>query len=281
MKSIEIQARGFTFTALSAGADDDPLLLLLHGMSRTSWEWHHQIPALAALGYRTVAFDMRGRCPGARPMSVESYVLGEFIDDVLAIADQLAGDNLPFHLMGTSIGAFIAWHVAAEHPARVKTLACINIAHPGAFIEVAGAPGGEEQRQKMSYVENSAIEGNERATFESTLERMGLPASETDPYRSAFSSDEALRAAYHWYRAARIDPTHRKQLPPVTMPTMFLWPPGAGNVSRDTAEATANHVTGPYRFEVLENAQNFALQAEPERVTGLLVEHLSQYGHNS
>jgi pimeloyl-ACP methyl ester carboxylesterase len=281
VKNIEIQARGLTFTALSDGADDAPLLMLLHGLTRTSWEWHHQIPKLARLGYRAVAPDLRGRSPGARPTDVEAYVVGEFVADVLAIADRLVGEKTPFHLMGTSIGAMIAWRLAAAHPARVKTLACINIAHPAAFAEVAATPGGEDQRRKMSYTDNSSKEGNERATFEATLERMGLPAEETDPYRAVFGSDDALRAAFHWYRAARIDPERHKAVPPVTMPTLFLWPPGAGNVSRDTARTNANHVTGPYRFEVLENAQNFALQAEPERITRLLIEHLSQYGEFS
>ncbi len=84
-------------------------------------------------------------------------------------------------------------------------------------------------------------------------------------------------STYHWYRAILIDPSRSSHLPAVTMPTLFLWPKGAGNVSRETAVANANYVTGPYRFEVLENARNFALQLEPERITELLVEHLAQH----
>ena len=54
MNNIDIQVRGFAFSALSDGPDDGPLLLLLHGLPRTSWEWHHQMPELARLGYRTI-----------------------------------------------------------------------------------------------------------------------------------------------------------------------------------------------------------------------------------
>ncbi|MDA1302540.1 MAG: alpha/beta hydrolase [Proteobacteria bacterium] len=278
MDKIEITARGMTFTALCEGPEDGPLLILLHGLTRTSWEWHHQIPVLASLGYRTVAMDLRGRPPDARPMAVEDYVISEFMADTLAVADQLAGEGSPFHLMATSIGAMIAWHIAAEHPTRIKTLACINIAHPGAFLEVAARPEGERQRERMSYVEDSSIEGNERAIFEATLARIDLPEAETAPYREVYASEEAIRAAFHWYRARPLDSRNTMALPPVPMPTMFLWPPGAGNVSRETAEANAHFVTGPYRFEVLEKAQNYALQAEPERVTGLLAAHLSAHG---
>lgn len=275
MKPIEIKARGLRFAARSDGREDSPLLLLLHGLPRTSWEWHHQLSKFAEAGFWAVAFDMRGYCPGARPEGVEAYTVHEFVEDVLAIATELGWGNRLFHLMGTSIGAVVAWRVAAENPDRVATLACINIPHPGAFTEVAASGGAEEQRQKMSYILNSRKEGNERKTFELTLERMGLPAVETDPYREALNSDEALRAVYHWYRAIPLWDT--TPLKPVAAPTLFVWPPGAGNVSRETAEATARYVTGPYRFEILEGARNFALQMEPERLTKLLLEHLAQH----
>lgn len=277
MDQINISARGLTFTALAEGPEDGPLLLLLHGLTRTSWEWHHQIPVLAGEGYRAVAPDLRGRCPGARPAAVEAYVVGEFVADVLAIADTLAGPGTPFHLMGTSIGAMIAWNLAAANPLRVRTLACINIPHPGAFHKVAAGADAAKQQEGMRYTETSRVEGMEREVFEATLERMGLPAAETDPYRAALASDDALRAVFHWYRATLIDPVHQTTVPPVSMPTLFLWPPGAGNVARATAEANAQQVTGPYRFEVLDNAQNFALQAEPQRIARLLVEHLREH----
>ncbi|NQZ95977.1 MAG: hypothetical protein HRU01_05665 [Myxococcales bacterium] len=47
MKEIEIEARGMTFQALVDGPEDGPLLLLLHGLPRNRWEWHHQVPPYA------------------------------------------------------------------------------------------------------------------------------------------------------------------------------------------------------------------------------------------
>ena len=43
-----------------------PLMLLCHGWPELGFSWRHQIPALAAAGYRCVAPDMRGfgRWPG-------------------------------------------------------------------------------------------------------------------------------------------------------------------------------------------------------------------------
>ena len=37
-----------------------PLILLCHGFPESWYSWRHQIPALAAAGYRAVALDMRG-----------------------------------------------------------------------------------------------------------------------------------------------------------------------------------------------------------------------------
>ncbi len=65
-----------TFQALADGPEDGPLLLLLHGLPRNRWEWHHQIPAMAEKGFRAVAPDLRGFCPGARPEGVEMYRVG-------------------------------------------------------------------------------------------------------------------------------------------------------------------------------------------------------------
>jgi len=62
------------------------------------------------------------------------------------------------------------------------------------------------------------------------------------------------------------------------MPILFIWPiPGAGNVTRETAEANAHYVKGPYRFEILEGVSNFVLQPQPERATQLLLEHLAEH----
>jgi pimeloyl-ACP methyl ester carboxylesterase len=277
MKSIEIKARGFVFEALSDGPEDGPLLILLHGLPRNCWEWHHQIPPMAAMGFRVVAPDLRGFCAGARPSGVEAYHIQEYADDILAIADELGGSGAAFHLMGTSIGSTMAWRLAALNPGRVLTLACLNIPHQGAFFEASqkSDTNAEEQRKKFSYFTDSQKEGNERAMFHRMLESQGMPLEETEPYRKALDSDEALEAVYNYYRAIPL--WQRDRLPKCSMPTLFIWPPGSANISKAAAEANANQVTGPYRFEVLEGVHQPILQAAPEKLAQMLVEHLAQH----
>jgi pimeloyl-ACP methyl ester carboxylesterase len=277
LQELEIDARGMTFQALSDGPEDGPLLVLLHGLPRNRWEWHHQIPPMAEMGFRTVAPDLRGFCPGARPPGVEAYHVKEYAQDALEIADALGHGGRPFHLMGTSIGATMAWWLAAKHPDRVATLVCINIPHPGALAEGRKntAKGAEGQREKFSYIRESAKEGNERNMFEAMLAAQGVPPDESEPYRKALDDDEALRAVYNYYRAIPL--WMREPLPPVPMPTLFIWPTGSTNVASASIEANANWVKGPYRLEIVENVHQPALQAAPTRMTPLLLEHLSEH----
>ena len=277
MRETPIRARGMTFDALVDGPDDGPLLLLLHGLPRNRWEWHHQIPALAEQWFQVVAPDLRGFCAGARPIGVEQYHLEEYAQDVLAIADGMGHGDQPFHLMATSIGATIAWWIAAKNPERVATLACINIPHPGALAEGRANTEARDdgQREKFSYITEAARDGNERTMFDGMLAVQGVSAEESEPYRTALDSDEALRAVFNFYRALPLAAGER--LDPVPMPTLFIWPTGSKNVANASIDANANWVTGPYRLEIVADVHQPALQAAPERMTPLLLGHLAEH----
>jgi len=277
MEEITIAARGLEFPALAAGPADGPLIMMLHGLPRNRWEWHHQIPLLAGLGYRVVAPDLRGFSAGARPEGVASYHVDEYVADALAIADRGAGEQRPFHLMATSIGASIAWVLAARHPARVLSLVCINIPHPGALA--AASVGRErtpdDQRERFSYIREARKEGNERAMFEAMLSAQGVAPAESEPYRRALDDDDVLCTVFHYYRALPL--WARDRVEPVSVLTTFIWPTGSDNVSPAAIEAMPKWVTGPYALHVVEDVHQPVLQAAPEVMNELLVAHLAQH----
>ncbi len=61
-----VRANGLTFATLEAG--DGPLVLCLHGFPDHARSFRHQLPALAAAGYRAVAPFMRGYAPTDVPL---------------------------------------------------------------------------------------------------------------------------------------------------------------------------------------------------------------------
>ena len=272
MKRIQIKARGLVFDALVDGPEDGPLLLLLHGTARSNWEWHNQQPKLAEAGFRTVAINMRGYSPGARPKEMKAYIIDEYVKDTLAIADELGWAERPFHLMAVSIGATLAWTVTSKYPKRIATLACLNQPHPMAIVELLSTEAARKQREGYSYFANFVKKDKELENFEGIFERSGLPAEELKPYRELLYTPEAISAVFHWYRVIKV-----RARKPIVVPTLYIWPRNIGNCSLEAAEANAHYVKGPYRFEILEKARNYSLQMEPKKTTRLLLEHLAEH----
>ena len=52
---------------------EGPLVLLCHGWPELSYSWRHQIPAIAAAGFRVVAPDMRGFGQTSAPADIAAY----------------------------------------------------------------------------------------------------------------------------------------------------------------------------------------------------------------
>lgn len=89
---------------------------LLHGvgLDRTMWG-----QAEGLIGHDTISLDLPGH--GERPPLREPQRLADLADDVLR---RLPHD--PVHLVGFSLGALVAQHIARFHPTRVATLTCVS-----------------------------------------------------------------------------------------------------------------------------------------------------------
>ena len=59
------------------------------------------------------------------------------------------------------------------------------------------------------------------------------------------------------------------------MPTLYVWSDRDPSLGRDAAEASAQFVTGPYRFAVLEGVGHWIPELAADRFTPLLLEHLN------
>lgn len=94
-------------------------LILLHANTGTLAAWSPQIPALAAAGYRVIAFDRRGwGASQADPASGPQP--GSIAGDLDALADVLGLTR--FILLGIAGGGFAALDYAAWRPERLRQL---------------------------------------------------------------------------------------------------------------------------------------------------------------
>lgn len=280
IRTIELPVRGFVFDARAAGPDDGELVLLLHGFPQTSRCWREIQPVLADAGYRVVAPDQRGYSPRARPRGVPAYRRDELVADVLAFADHL--DVERFHVVGHDWGAALAWQLAGRHPTRIRTATALSVPHPAAFAAALDRASGSDQAERSGYVEIFRAEGSEEGMLANDAAGLrliylgaGLTEEQAAPYLEALGTTDALGAALNWYRAASL--TDVEGLEGITTPVLFAWSTDDPALGRDAAEATAAHVAGPYRFEVLEGVSHWIPEQAPEVVSRLLLEHLAAH----
>ena len=270
----------YTFDVRTAGPEDGEPVILLHGFPQTSYEWRHQIAALAGAGFRVVAPDQRGYSPGARPAEIADYALPLLVQDVIGLADAVGAAR--FHVVGHDWGAVVAWAVAVAARDRVITANPVSVPHPDAFARVLNDPASC-QPEASSYFDvfvqpdsEDAFLANDRALLRGIY--AGIDEAAVDEYVRVLGSKPALGAALNWYRANIGDRNLQgPALGPVEVPTMFTWSDGDTALCIDGALLTEEYVSGPYRFEVLEGVNHWIPDLAAEAMSTVLLEHLGRY----
>ncbi|MFT4232665.1 MAG: alpha/beta hydrolase [Leucobacter sp.] len=123
-------------------SDSRAPIALLHGVGLDRTMWAQLTALLEADGRAVSALDLPGH--GGRPALREPQTLASLADDVLA--------RLPegrVHLVGFSLGALIAQHIARHSPERVETLVSVNSVcrrtpEEAAQVEARLATAGED-----------------------------------------------------------------------------------------------------------------------------------------
>jgi pimeloyl-ACP methyl ester carboxylesterase len=106
---------------VDSGSPAEQTLILLHGLSDSSWSWSRLVPHLPDV-VRTVAVDLRGHGASSKP--ADGYSMAELAADVVALMDHLGIGTAT--VVGHSWGTLAARAVAEEHPDRVERLVLIG-----------------------------------------------------------------------------------------------------------------------------------------------------------
>ena len=275
--TTQIEASGFVFESRRAGPAGGTPVLLLHGFPQSSLEWEAQLAALGDAGYHAVAPDLRGYSPGARPLEVDAYRLDALTADVYAIADALGFER--FHVVGHDWGAAIAWNVAMVDPARIISLTAVSVPHPVAYaIALANDPDQQQKSQYIQFFRQPGVAEQVLLANDAALLRgiygSGPASAHADSYVALLSEPGALTAALNYYRALGIAGAGGS---PVAVPTLYVWSTGDTALGRHGAELTADYVTGPYRFVVLDGVSHWVPEDAAAELSGLLLEHLAAF----
>lgn len=133
-----------------------PRLTLIEGLGYHRWMWYEQIPTFSRF-FTTLVYDNRGVGRSSKPPG--PYTHEQNAEDLTGLLDHLGWERS--HVLGVSMGGFIAQVFALAHPSRVDRLVLVATGFGGAKMvpvpqEAAKAmmpdptlPPGERIRRAM------------------------------------------------------------------------------------------------------------------------------------
>lgn len=273
---LTFQHDGLSFDVDDSGGDGE-VVLLLHGFPQTKESWRHVTPALADAGYRVLAPDQRGYSPGARPGGRRAYSLDKMVGDALALADTAGADR--FHVVGHDWGGAVAWALGAAHADRLASLTSLSTPHGRAM---GGAMLRSAQLLKSWYmlalqlpvVPEKVLMADGGKRVRAQLAKGGLTEPSLSESVELLTSGGAT-GAISWYRGMPFSPL--KLAGPVSVPTLYVYGIEDFALDRKAAELTAKHVTGDYRFEVLDGVGHWIPDDAADRINPIILEHLAAH----
>jgi pimeloyl-ACP methyl ester carboxylesterase len=264
---------GLTFDVRDGGNPDGEAVILLHGFPQDSTSWSQVVPALHAAGLRTLAPDLRGYSPGARPTSRRAYTARELTGDVIALLDRAGLESA--HIVGHDWGAALAWFVAGNHPDRVRSLTVLSTPHPDAMVKSMGTSLQGLRSWYMLFFQLPWLpERLLRRGMADLLRRGGLSAGSAAHYAARMREPGALRGALNWYRGVVLGGLPPRRTP---APTTYLWGSGDRFLGRAAADLTRDYVAGPYRFVELDSG-HWLPETCPEQVAAAILDQVRANG---
>ena len=110
---------------LACGAEGAPLLIFCHGWPELSLSWRHQLPAMAALGFRCIAPDMRGYGRSSTYARFEDFALEQIVQDMGELLASLGREKAVW--IGHDWGSPVVWSMASHHPDKVLGVASLCV----------------------------------------------------------------------------------------------------------------------------------------------------------
>lgn len=237
-----LEANGLGFTADCAG-EGDAVALLLHGFPECRQSWRAQLPALAALGWRAVAPDMRGYGESSRPQEKAAYRIERLSEDAAALFEALGAKRRI--LIGHDWGGAIAWH-AALTGVPLDGLVILNAPHPARFREELRT---WDQRRRSWYMAFFLLPwlpewlltrgGGRPLVRDLKRQSPNLPDDLLETMRRNITAPGAAEAMLNYYRANILRVAKEVPgVPPIECPTLLLW--GEQDVYLSPALAAGN-----------------------------------------
>lgn len=264
------QANGITLDFDLTGPADKPVLVLISGLGYDRWQWNRMAHGLAG-HFRVLTFDNRGA--GASDKPIGPYTAGMLARDTADLMTALGIERA--HVVGHSMGGFVAQALALDHAERVSglVLASTNFGGPRAV------PVTPEALAVLTDTAADPIERLKRGVAVSTapgfVEVHPEFVQEWLAYRAAHPIDPVGYAAQMGIGLALMAESacFEPRLPSIIAPTLVLFGAHDKVVPPANAGLIAQRIAGS-RAVILPDAGHFFPFETPQEANRVIIEFL-------
>lgn len=266
-------ADGLSLRVLEAGPVGGPPVILLHGWAVSAYLWRHNIPALAAAGWRVYAPDLPGHGLSDAPALRGSYMLEAMSVRVTLLLDALGIGRAP--IVGQSMGARIALEVARRPGGRVSGLALFgpvgfgDISERQAYASFVPVPPGA---LPSLLVTRRVVETVQRRVHG----KLGwFTERDIDEYWAPTQFPDVVRAQLQMLREFDWAPHQAAELAALRVHTLVIF----GTLDRTVRPAHAARLVAAMpraRLVWVEGGGHVVMEEVPERANGMLIDFLRE-----
>lgn len=257
-------------------------VLLVGGWPQTWYAWRGVMPLLAG-ERRVIVAEARGFGESDKPAG--GYDVGSVAGELVGLMDVL-GHGGRFDLVGHDVGAWIAYAMAADHPARITRIALIDAAIPGVSPPPSAlAPPAVNNRvwhfgfnRLGPELNETLVRGREDAFFgwqfrNKAARPDAISNADIAVYVDAYRDAETLRAGFDYYRAIDLDMAQNAERLNRKLEIPVLIVAGEKGVGQSMLDGLAGIGTG-VTGRVLPSVGHYVPDEAPDAVAGMLRDFL-------
>ncbi len=277
-----IATNGITLDVGLAGPPDGPPVVLLHGFPEPGRCWRHQVPVLAAAGWRVIVPDQRGYAKSDKPAGVAAYGIDLLVDDVRGLLAALGHPRAAW--VGHDWGGAITWWAAQHHPDAISRFVVLNCPHPSVLARSLLAHPSQLARSwymglfQVPALPEWILRRHDFAPLVRSMQSSSAPGTyppeELAAYREAWAEPGALTGMINWYRAGRRRLLRDRDLTPIAPPGLLIWGRGDPHLGAFLAEPSIA-LCREGRLEFVDDAGHWIQNEAPARVNELLTGFLA------
>ncbi|MET3665707.1 alpha/beta hydrolase [Caulobacter sp. 1776] len=224
-RQLSVEVGSSRLSALAAGSPDQPAIVLLHGWPLCSAVWS---PVIDVLGQEhfVLAFDLPGTGQSVgQPIPI---LKADIARTIIAGAEAAGARNMV--VAGVDVGGMIAFAAARDFGDRLAGAVIMNTVVPGLDpweALLANPQIWHFALHQIPGLPETLVSGRERSYFDFFLDALaGDKTKIGEAFRQAcveqYSTPEALRTGFDWYRAMPEDAKHNAVPRTIDTPILYL-----------------------------------------------------------